>query len=140
MKSLVTFEGVKYRFNSPGSGRNRPRCHPPPRLEVMIRPGGPQPALPTTGERADEHGGLGIQGQTKRVRRPSGVQVNLVQVLKDRIGLLQFFWGLDLVTERSRNPKSFSLVVIVWTDGTCRWGYPLRSINCRRTSAADTRQ
>jgi hypothetical protein len=106
----------------------------------MIRPGGPPPALPTPGGRADEHGGLGIQGQTKRVRRPSGLQVNLVQVLKDRIGLLQFLGGLDWVTDRRRNPKSFSLVVIVGTDGTGRWGYPLRSINCRRTSAADTRQ
>src|SRR5215471_6796373 len=35
---------------------------PPPRLEVMIGPGGPEPALPATGERADEHGGLGIRG------------------------------------------------------------------------------
>jgi hypothetical protein len=84
----------------------------------MIRPGGPEPALTTARERADEHGGFGIQGQTERVRRPGGVPVNLVQVFKDRIGLLQFFWGLDLVTGLSRNPKSFSLVVIVWTDGT----------------------
>src|SRR5262249_36247999 len=113
---------------------------PPPRLEVLIGPRDPEPTLPTTGEGADEHGGLGIQGPTPRVGGPSGIAVDLVQVFKDCISLLQFFGGLDLVTGRSRNPKSFSLVVIVWTDGTCCWGYPLRSINCWRTSAAETRQ
>src|SRR5262249_985693 len=95
------------------------RRQPPPRLEVVIGPDGPEPALPTAGERADEHGGLGIQGHTERTRGPGGVPVDLVQVLKDRIGLLQLFWGRDLITDRSRNPRSLSLVVIVWTDGTC---------------------
>ena len=88
----------------------------------MIRTPRPESALPTPGEGADEHWGLGIQGQTQRVGGPGGVAVNLVQVFKDCIGLLQFFGGLDLVTGRSRNPKSFRLVVIVWTDGTCCWG------------------
>ena len=88
----------------------------------MIRTPRPESALPTPGEGADEHWGLGIQGQTQRVGGSSGISVNLVQVFKDCIGLLQFFGGLDLVTGRSRNPKSFSLVVIVWTDGTCCWG------------------
>jgi hypothetical protein len=84
----------------------------------MIGPGGPQPALPAAGERADEHGGLGIQGQAERARGSGGVPVDLAQMFEDRVGLLQLFWGRDLVTGRSRNPRSLSLVVIVWTDGT----------------------
>src|SRR5205823_4186778 len=32
------------------------------------------------------------------------------------------FWGLHLVTGRSRKPNWFSLVVIVWIDGSCSSG------------------
>ena len=91
----------------------------------MVRPGGPEPTLPPTGERADEYRGLGIQGQTQRVRGPGGLLVDLAQLLKDGIGLLQLFWGLHLVTGRSRNPNRFSLVVIVWIDGSCFVGIAL---------------
>ena len=85
----------------------------------MVHPGGSKPTLPPTGERADEDGGLGIQGQAQRVRGSDGFLVHTAQLLKYCICLFQFFWGLHLVTGRSRNPKRFSLVVIVWIDGTC---------------------
>jgi hypothetical protein len=73
-------------------------------------------------ERADEDRSLGIHGQTERVRGLGGASVDRAQLLKDCIGFLQFFWGLHLVTGRSRNPNWFNLVVIVWIDGICYAG------------------
>ena len=47
MKSLVTFEGVKYRFNSRGSGRNRPKgVNRPQGLKSWSAPVVPSRLLP----------------------------------------------------------------------------------------------
>ena len=68
MKSLVTFEWVKYRSDSFDSGRKMPKGVNAPRLEVVVHPDGPVPALAAARERADQDGRLGVQGHTQRVR------------------------------------------------------------------------
>ena len=85
----------------------------------MVHTCGPEPTLPPTRERADEDRSLGIQGQTERVRGLGSTSMDRAQLLKYGISFLQFFWGLHLVTGRSRNPNRFSLVVMVGIDGTC---------------------
>ena len=55
-------------------------------------------ALAPARERADVDRGLGVDRDPQGIVGPVGLGVDLLQLLKDGIGLLDFFWGRHLAT------------------------------------------
>src|SRR3954447_15515625 len=118
MKSLVTFEAVKYRLRSLSSGRKMPKgVSLPHGLKSWSAPLVPRRLLPPRENGPMRTGGFGIAGQAKGVSRTGRTPMDLRQVLEDGIGLLHFFWGLLLTTVRRRKPRRLSLAAMVGTEG-----------------------
>ncbi len=73
------------------------------RLEVVVGFLGAGSTLATAGKRADEHGGLGVQGQTQRLLPlRCRLAMHRLDVGKDGIGLFDFFQRAALAHLRSR--------------------------------------
>ena len=62
---------------------------------------------------------LGVDRDAERVVRPIRLGVDLLQLLKDGIGLLDFFWGRHLATLLRQNPSILSFLLIVCWVGSC---------------------
>ena len=126
MKSLVTFERAMYSHRSSYSrqedaegGQRRLG------LEVVVRRLGPGAAPAPAGERADVDRGLGVDRDPQGVVGPIGLGVDLLQLLEDGVGLLDFFWGRHLATLVRRKPSRLSFVLIVCWVGNSLVGVAL---------------
>ncbi len=77
--------------------------------------------LATSGELANLHFRLGVDGDPERFWVPLGFGVALTQVVEDGVGLRNFFLGTVLRTRRRRYPRRFKMSCTVRSAGTGPW-------------------
>lgn len=85
-------------FENAGRGKHRVGMH----VVIECRHGFLTARVAAARKRADLHLGLGVQGNSQRLRLLGDFRVNLLQVVEDGVGLGNFFRGLVLRTRRKQ--------------------------------------